>query len=171
MMFQIVYSFTCFVVLGSFLYMIFQTLSKWLMYYKRSYSDQRATGNFKKSIKPNDETSEKHGHSWETRRDMGRFESFLAKQDFIHGTNIYAAVVLKSRVALRREFIQNALVLLSRKHPLLRTIVDVRARGLSFYENGDSSVMGKKQFVVLNDRHYCPELRFVNTSHWKIVLE
>lgn len=106
--------------------------------------------------------------SWQTRRNMGHYENYLTKSGSRLDRKLYSVLVLKSKVTLRREVVQNALVLLSRKHPLLRANVDVPARGYSFYQHFD---MTKKQFVILKERQFWPELRFVNTSHWSIVLE
>lgn len=136
-------------------------------YHKKSH--------LKKSTRYNSRTFEESNisnvGSWEARRDMGYYESYLCDLDHNFGTKIYTVIFLKSRISLRREPVRNALLLLTRKHPLLRANLDDHARGFSFYQNFQDAGVRKKQFVILRDRQFRPELRFINTSHWRIVLE
>ena len=97
----------------------------------------------------------------DVRRDMGFYESYLTELNTRYGSRTYAVLSLKCIVNLRRHNIKNTLLLLARKHPMLRARV---ARCHSKHAS-------KWQFVVKSEEQFLPELRFVNTSNWKMVLE
>jgi hypothetical protein len=103
----------------------------------------------------------RNGITQDIRRDMGFYESYLTELNTRYGTKIYAALSLKSMINLRRHDIKNTLQLLSRKHPMLR------ARVISCH----STHASKRQFVIDPEERLVPELRFVNTSNWKLILE
>lgn len=156
-----VYLFVSFTIVSFSVYMIFKLVSRLFYNQKKQYCRKSPRNNGRPIYSIQE---------WEARRDMGHHESYLADLDSIH-SKVYAVVFLKSAVTLRRDTVHNALVLLSRKHPLLRANVDIRVKGYSFYENLHDCDMRRKQFVIREAREFRPELRFVNTSHWKIVLE
>ena len=97
----------------------------------------------------------------EVRRDMGFYESYLTDLNTRYGTKIYGVLSLKSVVNLGRRNIKNTLLLLARKHPILR------ARLTNYH----STYASKRQFIINSEKRFVPELRFVNTSNWKLILE
>ena len=106
-------------------------------------------------------SSVRNGVTQDMRRDMGCYESYLTEINTKYGTKIYAVLSLKSMNNLRRHDIKNTLLLLSRKHPELRAKV-TRCHGAH---------ASKSQFVINPKERLVPELRFVNTSNWKLILE
>ena len=103
-----------------------------------------------------------NGASQETHyRDLGFYESYQADLNTKYGTKIYAVLSLKSAVTLRRENIKNSLLLLARKHSILR------ASKASYH----LAHACKKQFIIYPEEGFVPDLRFVNTSNWKMILE
>ena len=94
------------------------------------------------------------------RRDMGVFESYLTELNERYGTKIYAVLSLNSVVKLRRYDIKNTLLLLARKHPILRARTSYPITHAQ-----------RRQFIINSENKFVPELRFVNTSNWKMVLE
>ena len=106
-------------------------------------------------------SSVRNGVRQDIRRDMGFYESYLTEINTKYGTKVYAVLSLKSMINLRRHDIKNTLLLLSRKYPILR------ARVTSCL----STHASKRQFVINPKERLVPELRFVNTSNWKLILE
>lgn len=106
-------------------------------------------------------TSVKDDDNPELRRNMGLYESYLTNSNKAYGTKIYSVLCLKSPVSLRRDDVKNSLILLARKHPILQARV----------AGHDSTHASIWQFVINTKQSFIPDLRFVNTSNWQIILE
>ena len=143
-------SFASFTVFSFSIYIILRVVS-------RSYSvvfkneQKYLQSSFVKNVKKHD-----------LRRDMGSYETYRAELSSRYGNKIYAVVSFKSLITLRRHYIKNTLLLLAKKWPILQ------ARTKS-YLNAQSCA--KREFIVNHEETFDPELRFVNTSNWKLVLE
>lgn len=142
-------SFACLTVFSFSVYIILRIVS-------RSFSAV-----FKNEGKHVQSSSVRNVDTQDIRRDMGFYESYLTDLNTLYGTKVYAVLSLKSVVNLKRHNIKNTLLLLARKYPILR------ARVTSYH----STHASKRQFVINTGERSVPELRFVNTSNWQMILE
>ncbi|XP_028417738.1 uncharacterized protein LOC114542263 [Dendronephthya gigantea] len=144
-------SFASFTVFSFSIYLILRVVS-------RSYSvvfkneQKYLQSSFVKNVKKHD-----------LRRDMGSYETYQAELSSRYRNRIYAVVSFKSLITLSRNYIKNSLLLLAKKYPVLQ------ARSKSYYNAHISCI--KREFIVNHEETFDPELRFVNTSNWKLVLE
>lgn len=86
-------------------------------------------------------------------RKMGSYENVLMELHSMFNCMVYSVLSLQCVDVLRRQNVLNTLELLATKHPILRSHVS------------------NKRFIINHHEKFSPNLRFVNTTNWKIVLE
>lgn len=145
-------SFVCLTVFTISVYIILRIVSR---SFSAVFKSDKSEGNHTQT------SSVRNVDTQNIRRDMGVYESYLTELHEKYGTKIYAVLSLNSVVKLKRYDIKNTLLLLARKHPILQ------ARMASY----QSTHVSRRQFFMNSESMFVPELRFVNTSNWKMVLE